>query len=46
MSATKTELKEEIPADVLKIRGKLLDELEDYMGEGGTAEQFLDRARN
>ena len=39
-------VKKKLPADVLKIRGKLLDELEDYMGEGGTAEQFLDRARN
>jgi hypothetical protein len=39
-------VKNKLPPDILKIRGKLLDELEDYMGEGGNAEQFLDRARN
>ena len=38
--------KKKLPPDVRKIRNALLDDLEGYLGDGGTAEQFLDRVRN
>jgi len=37
--------KEELPPDVKAIRNKLLDEIEDYLSDGGIAEHFIDRAR-
>ena len=36
--------KEELPADVKEIRGKLLEELQEYIDEGGIAEHFIERA--
>jgi len=38
--------KKKLPPDVRKIRDALLDDLEGYLDDGGTAEQFLDRVRN
>lgn len=37
--------KEELPPDVREIRNKLLEELEDYLAEGGIADHFIDRAK-
>jgi hypothetical protein len=37
--------KEDLPADVKEIRNKLLDDLEEYLNEGGLADHFIDRAR-
>ena len=37
--------KNELPPDVQAIRNKLLEELEDYLSEGGLAEHFIDRAK-
>lgn len=37
--------KEELPPDVREIRNKLLEELEDYLSEGGIADHFIDRAK-
>ena len=34
-----------IPPDVRAIRNKLLDEIEEYMQEGGIAEHFIERAK-
>ena len=34
---------EELPADVKEIRNKLLEELEEYLDEGGIADHFIDR---
>jgi hypothetical protein len=36
---------EEIPPDVREIRNKLLEEIEEYLQEGGIAEHFIDRAK-
>lgn len=36
---------DKIPPDVREIRNKLLDEIEDYLQEGGIAEHFIDRAK-
>ena len=36
--------KEDLPADVKEIRGKLLEELQEYIDEGGIAEHFIERA--
>ena len=33
----------ELPADVKEIRNKLLEELEEYLDEGGIADHFIDR---
>ena len=35
---------EELPADVKEIRGKLLEELQEYIDEGGIAEHFIEKA--
>ena len=35
----------ELPPDVKEIRHKLLDELEEYLEEGGIAEHFIERAK-
>jgi hypothetical protein len=35
----------ELPPDVKEIRYKLLDELEEYLEEGGIAEHFIERAK-
>lgn len=35
---------EELPADVKEIRSKLLEELQEYIDEGGIAEHFIERA--
>tara|TARA_Y100000361_G_C11161802_1_gene347915 strand:- start:2781 stop:3950 length:1170 start_codon:yes stop_codon:yes gene_type:complete len=35
---------EELPADVKEIRGKLLEELQEYIDEGGIAEHFIERS--
>lgn len=37
--------KEELPPDVKEIRNKLLEELEDYLSEGGIADHFIERAK-
>ena len=37
--------KNELPPDVQAIRNKLLEELEEYLSEGGLAEHFIDRAK-
>ena len=37
--------KEELPPDVIEIRNKLLEELEDYLADGGIADHFIDRAK-
>jgi len=43
---TYSKLKEDdLPPDVKEIRGKLLDELEEYLNEGGLAEHFIDRVK-
>ena len=34
-----------IPPDVRAIRNKLLEEMEEYMQEGGIAEHFIERAK-
>lgn len=36
---------DEIPPDVREIRNKLLEEIEEYLQEGGIAEHFIDRAK-
>ena len=36
--------KEELPTDVKEIRGKLLEELQEYIDEGGIAEHFIEKA--
>jgi len=36
---------EDLPPEVKDIRNKLLEELEDYLAEGGLAEHFIDRAK-
>ena len=36
--------KEDIPTDVRQIREKLLEELQEYIDEGGIAEHFIERA--
>ena len=36
---------EDIPPDVREIRNKLLEEIEDYLQEGGIAEHFIERAK-
>jgi len=38
--------KDSLPPDVLAIRNKLLDEIEEYIANGGLAEHFIERARN
>ena len=43
MSYSSTKEKE-LPADVKEIRGKLLEELQEYIDEGGIAEHFIERA--
>ncbi len=35
---------EDLPADVREIRSKLLEELQEYIDEGGIAEHFIERA--
>lgn len=35
----------ELPADVKEIRNKLLEELEEYLDEGGIADHFIDRQK-
>ena len=43
---TYSKLKEEdIPPDVKEIRNKLLEELEEYLNDGGIAEHFIDRTK-
>jgi hypothetical protein len=37
--------KAKIPPDVRAIRNKLLDELEDYLSEGGIADHFIEKAK-
>lgn len=37
--------KEDLPTDVKEIRNKLLDDLEEYLNDGGLADHFIDRAR-
>jgi hypothetical protein len=37
--------KEELLPDVVAIRNKLLEELEDYLSDGGIADHFIDRAK-
>ena len=34
-----------LPPDVIEIRNKLLDELEEYLDEGGIADHFIDRQK-
>ena len=36
---------EDIPPDVKEIRNKLLEELEEYLNDGGIAEHFIDRTK-
>lgn len=43
---TYSKLKEDdLPPDVKEIRNKLIDELEEYLNDGGIAEHFIDRAK-
>ena len=43
---TYSKLKEDdLPPDVKEIRNKLLDELEEYLNDGGIAEHFIDRSK-
>jgi hypothetical protein len=37
--------KEELPPDIVEIRNKLLDELQEYLDEGGIADHFIDRCK-
>jgi hypothetical protein len=37
--------KKQLPPDVLKIREEFMEELEDYMSQGGSARMFLDRQK-
>ena len=37
--------KEELPPDVKAIRNKLLDEIEEYVANGGLIEHFIERAQ-
>lgn len=37
--------KEDLPPDVKEIRNKLLEELEDYLSEGGIADHFIERSK-
>ena len=34
-----------LPPDVREIRNKLLEEIEEYLDEGGIAEHFIERAK-
>lgn len=36
---------DDLPPDVKEIRNKLLDELEEYLNDGGIAEHFIDRSK-
>jgi hypothetical protein len=36
---------EDLPPDVREIRNKLLDELEEYLNDGGLADHFIERAK-
>jgi hypothetical protein len=36
---------EELPPDVVAIRGKLLDEIEEYISNGGLVEHFIERVK-
>ena len=36
---------EELPPDILDIRNKLLEEMEEYLEEGGVAEHFIERCK-
>lgn len=37
--------KEELPPDVLAIRNKLIEELEEYLNDGGIVDHFIDRVK-
>ena len=36
---------DDLPPDVKEIRGKLIEELEEYLNDGGLAEHFIDRVK-